>query len=104
MLADAVVDALVVAAEDDDILAHRQTVSLVLIVGNAIGRGVDNLVVGALRLQLLHKLKYGFALHHHTRLATEGVVVGGLALVVGVVVQVMHNNLNQAFLLRTLQN
>ena len=104
MLADAVVNALVVAAENDDILAHRQAVSLVLVVGDAIGRGVDNLVVLALGLQLLNKFEYGLALDHHTRLATEGVVVRSLALVVGIVVQVMHNDFNQTLLLRTFQD
>ena len=102
MLSHAVVNTFVVTAEDDDILAHREAVCLVLVMGDAIGRGVDNLVIVTLRLQLLHKLEDRLALHHHSCLATKGVVVGGLAIVVGVVVQIMDNNLNQTLLLRTL--
>ena len=50
MLTDAVVDTLVVATENDDILHQREAVGLVLVVGDAIGRGEDNLIVVALRL------------------------------------------------------
>ena len=104
VLADAVVDALVVAAEDDDVLEHREAVGLMLVVAHAVGRGVDDFVVAALGAELLDQFEDRFALHHHARLAPEGVVVGGLALVVGVVVEVVHHNFDEPLLLGPLED
>ena len=81
MLTNAVVDTLVVATEDDDVLHQRETVGLVLVVGDAIGRGEDNLVVVALRLKLLDAAVDRLNLHHHARLATKGVVIDGATLI-----------------------
>ena len=50
VLTYAVINALIMATEDDDILHQREAVCLVLVVGDTIGRGEDNLVVVALRL------------------------------------------------------
>ena len=98
------VDTLVMTAEDDDVAERRQTVGFVLVVGNAVGRGVDDFVVGAFALEFLDQLEDGFALHDHPRLAAERVVVGGLAAVVGVVVEVVDHDFDQPFLLRALQD
>ena len=95
---------LVVAAEDDDVLEHREAVGLVLVVAHAVGRGVDDFVVAALGAELLDQFEDRFALHHHARLAPEGVVVGGLALVVGVVVEVVHHNFDEPLLLGPLED
>ena len=45
MLAYAVVDALVVTAEDYDVAERGESVCLLLVVGYAVGRGEDNLVI-----------------------------------------------------------
>ena len=92
------------SAEDDDVLEHREAVGLVLVVAHAVRRGVDDFVVAALGAELLDQLEDRFALHHHARLAPEGVVVGGLALVVGVVVEVVHHNLDEPLLLGPLED
>ena len=102
MLADAVVDAFVMAAEDDDVFERRQPVGLVLVVPRAVRRGVDDFIVSPLALELLDQFEHRFALHDHTRLAAERIVVGGLAAVVGVVVQVVYDDLHQTLLLRPL--
>ena len=104
VFADAVVDPLVVAAEDDDVFERREAVGLALVVAYAVGRGVDDLVVGAFGLQFLDQFEDGLGLHHHARLAAEGVVVGGLAAVVGVVVQVVDDDPLEPFGLRALED
>ena len=104
VFADAVVDALVVAAEDDDVVERREPVGFVLVVADAVGRGVDDLVVVPLGLEFLDQFEDRFALEDHARFAAEGVVVGGLAAVVGVVVEVMDDDLDQPLLLRAVQD
>ena len=92
------------AAEDDDVFQCREAVGLVLVVADAVGRGVDDFVVRPFRLELLDQFEDRFALHNHSRLAAERIVVGGLAFVVGVVVQVVYDDLHETFLLRPLQD
>ena len=104
MVAHALVDTLVVPAEDDDVLECREAVGLVLVVLYAVGRGVYNLVIRALALQLLDGAEYGFGLHHHARLPAEGVVVDGAAAVEGVVAQVVDDDLDETLLLRPLED
>ncbi len=98
------VDAFVMAAKDDDVFESREPVGLVLVVTPAVGRGVDDFIVAAFALQFLHQLEHRFALHDHARLAAERVVVGGLALVVGIIVEVVDNDFDQPLLLCTLEN
>ena len=99
MLTDTEVDALVVTAENDDILECREAICLVLIVADAIGRGEDNLVVVALALELLDAAEYGLNLHHHARLATEWVVVDFAVLILRIVADVVDMNLGKTTLL-----
>ena len=99
MLADAVVDSLVVSAEDDDVFERRESVCLVLVVAHAVGRGVDDLVVGAFVLELLDEFEDRLALHDHSGLAAERIVVGGLAAVVRIVVEIMDDNFYKTLLL-----
>ena len=75
-----------------------------LIVTHAVGRGVDDFVVVPLRLQFFHQLEHRFGFHHHARFTAERVVVGGFSLVVGVVVEVVNDDLHQPLLLRPLQD
>ena len=98
------VDTLVMAAEDDDVFQCREAVGLVLVVADAVGRGVDDFVVRPFRLELLDQFEDRFALHNHSRLAAERIVVGGLAAVVGIVVQVVDDDFDQPFVLRPLEN
>ena len=84
--------------------AASSPVGLVLVVAYAVGRGVDDLVVVSLGLEFLDQLENRFALQNHARLAAEGVVVGGLAAVVGIVVQVVDDDFDQPFVLRPLEN
>ena len=75
-----------------------------LVVADAVGRGVDDFVVRPFRLELFDQFEDRFALHNHSRLAAERIVVGGLAAVVGVVVQVVDDDFDQPFVLRPLEN
>ena len=75
-----------------------------LVVADAVGRGVDDLVVGPLALEFLDEFEDRLALHDHTRLAAERVVVGGLAAVVCVVVEVVYDDLHESLLLRPLED
>ena len=71
-----------------------------LVVTVTVGRGVDDLVVAPLALEFLDQFEDRFALHDHTRFAAERIVVGGFAAVVGVVVQVVDDDLHETLLLR----
>ena len=104
MLTDAIVDTLIVAAEDDNILHQRESVGLVLIVCDAVGRGEDNLVVISFRLEFLDTAEHWLDLHHHTCLTTKWVVIDRTTLVVGIVSQIVDIYLGVPRLLRTLQN
>ena len=88
----------------DDVFERRQAVGLVLVVAHAVGRGVDDLVVAAFGLEFLHQFEDRFGLHHHARFAAEGVVVGGFPFVVGVVVEIVDDDLHQPLLLRPFEN
>ena len=85
VFADAVVDALVVAAEDNQVVERREAVGFVLVVADAVGRGVDHLVVFPFRFEGFDAAVDRFDLHYHTRLSAEGVVVRGAVLVFCVV-------------------
>ena len=97
MLPDAFVDALVVAAEDNEVPFEGK------FVGNALGedfpvRGhVDDLIVGALGLQFPDTVVNGLYHHHHAGVPAVGVVVHGLARPQAVAAKVVYLNLHQAF-------
>ena len=104
VLANAVVDALVVSAEDDDVLHHRQLVGHMLVELLAVGRSEYHLVVVALSLQGRDAAVDGLALHHHSGKSAIGVVVHAAPLVERVVAQIVQMYFGQAFLFRTCQN
>ena len=104
MFADAVVDALVVAAEDNQVVERREAVGFVLVVADAVGRGVDHLVVFPFRFEGFDAAVDRFDLHYHTRLSAEGVVVRGAVLVFCVVPDVVDMDFDQPLLLRTLED
>ena len=99
VLADAIVDALVVSAEDNHVVEHRERVGHRLVELLAVGRGEDHLVVVALRFQRRDASVDGLALHHHSRRAAERVVVHTAVLVGGVVAQIVQMYFHQSFLL-----
>ena len=104
MLADAIVNTLVVAAQDDDILGHGEGVGHRLVKLLAVGCGENDFVVVALGLESGDAGINGLALHHHSRKATKGIVVHAAMLVGGIVAQVVHVDFNEALLLSTGQN
>ena len=75
MLADAVVNALVVAAEDDDVLLAGKLVGDALVQDFAIRGGVDDLVVMALFLKVLNQVVDRFDHHHHAGVSAVAVIV-----------------------------
>ena len=99
MVAHALVDALVVAAEDYDVALHREVVSHVLVELFAVGRREYHLVVVALCLQLRYAAVYRLALHHHAGKTTVRIVVYAAPFVSGVVAQVVQMNLCETLLL-----
>ena len=99
MLADAVVDALEVAAQDDEVLRQRQGVGHGLVELLAVGRGENHFVVVAFGLQAVDAAFDGLDLHHHAGKASEGVIVHAAVLVLGVVAQVVDVNFGQALVL-----
>ena len=99
MLANAIVNALVVAAEDNHVVEHRERVGHRLVELLAVGRSEDHLVVVALRFQCRDASVDGLALHHHSRRAAERVVVHTAVLVGGVVAQIVQMYFHQSFLL-----
>ena len=98
VVADALVDALVVAAEDDDVVQQAEGVGHWLREELAVGSGEDDFVVVTLGFQRGDAGVDGLYLHDHSGLAAEGVVVDLAVLVGGVVAQVVDVNLGQALL------
>ena len=91
-------------AQDDDIFERRQAVGLVLVVPNAVGRSIDNLVVAAFGLQRFDAAEDRFGFHHHASFAAERVIVHLTVFVECIVPDVMDMDFDQSFLLRPLQN
>ena len=104
MVTHALIYALIVAAEDDDVLTEREAVGRPLVEALAIGGGEDDLVVVALGGEVGDEPVDGFDLQHHTRSETEGIVIYFAVLVQGPVAQVMHVYLAQPTVLGTLND
>ena len=101
MVADALVDTFVVAAEDDDVAEHRQVVGHLLRKLLSVGRGKDHFVVVAFSLEGADGPVDGFALHHHAGETSIGIVVDAPPFVGGIVAQVVQVYLCQTFFLGT---
>ena len=99
VLTNAVVNALVMATQDDDVFLHREFVGHGLIECFAIGRGEDYFVVIALCLECRNAIVDGLALHHHAGETTKGIVVHTAVLIGGIVTKVMDVDFNQTLLL-----
>ena len=99
-----VVDPLVVAAEDYDIVQQRHAVGHRLVEPLPVGRRENHLVVIPLGLQSADAAVNRLYLHHHSRLTPERVVVDLAVLVGRIVAEVMDMELHQPLRLRPFQN
>ena len=99
MIAHSLVDAFIVACEDNQIALQRELVGHVLVEALPIRRGEDDLVVVAFRLQGCDTAVDRLTLHHHTSAAAVWIVIYPAPLVKGVVTQVVQTDLRQTFLL-----
>ena len=104
MLSDAVVHALVMAAEYDDVFEHRHGVGHRLVEGLAVGRGEDHFVVVTLRFQVAYSAVNRLNLHHHSGFAAEGVIVDLAVAVGGVVAEVMDVDFHETLVLRAFED
>ena len=75
MIAHALVDSLVVTAEDDEVSTQRHFVGYLLVEGLAIRRYIDDVIVVTLCLQGSDASVYWFALHHHSGASSVWIVV-----------------------------
>ena len=104
VLANAVVDALVVSTENNEVALHREAVGHGLVELFTVGRGENHFVIVAFGLERCDAVVDGLALHHHSRKAAVGIVVDAAMFVGGVVTQVVHMNFDQSFFLRSRQD
>ena len=100
-LAYAIVDALVVSAQDDDVLLQREFVGHGLVKLLAVGGSEDNLVVVALAHQFGDAQVHGFALDNHTSRTAKRIVVHTTPAVGGVVTQIVDMYFHKSFFLPT---
>ena len=98
MVAHALVHALVVTAEDDQIAHHRQVVGHALRQLLTVGRGEDHFVVVALRLQRGYAAVDRLYLHHHTSLTSKGIVIDTAPLVERIVTKIVQMDFRQTLL------
>ena len=104
VLTNAVVDALVVSTENNEVALHREAVGHGLVELFTVGRGENHFVIVAFGLERCDAVVDGLALHHHSRKAAIGIVVDAAMFVGGVVTQVVHMNFDQSFFLRSRQD
>ena len=98
VFADALVDAFVMAAEDDDVLLEGQFVGDALVQDLAVGGHVDDLVVLPFGAQFLDHPEHRFHHHDHAGVTAVAVVVHGQARPQAVLAEVVDMDFHQAFL------
>ena len=98
VLADALVDSLVVAAQDDDVLLEGQFVGHPLVQDFAVGGHVNDFVVIPFGTELLDHPEYRLHHHDHAGVAAVTVVVHGEARPQAVLAEVVDMDFHQAFL------
>ena len=98
MLSDALVDALVMTAQDDDVFFEGKLIGDALVQDLAVGGHVDDLVVVAFGLEFLDHLEDGLHHHHHAGVAAVAVVIHRQARSEAVLAEVMDMDFHQAFL------
>ena len=102
MLAYAIVHALVMPAQDNEILHERQLVGDGLVEDFAIGRGENHLVILALAFELLYASVHWLDLHHHAGLSAKWVVIDLAMLAQRPVAQVVYVNFHKPLVLSAL--
>lgn len=104
VLANAVVNALVVSAENNEVALHREAVGHGLVELFTIGRGENHFVIVAFGLERCDAVVDGLTLHYHSCKAAVGIVVDAAMFVSSIVTQVVHMNFDQSFFLRSCQD
>ena len=104
MFANAVVDTLVVPAQNDEVLRQRKAVGHGLVEAFAVGCGKDDLVVVPFRFQCRYTRVDRLAGHDHSGKASEGIVVDAAVTVGGVIAQVVHVDFSKSLFLGTAQD
>ncbi len=102
MVPNALIDALVVAAEDVDVAQLGKLVGVFLVKAFAVRRSVDDGVVGTFGLQRFNTVKKRFGPKHHTRITAKRVIVHLFVLAHAKGLQIVQMHLDEAFLLRAL--
>ena len=104
VLADSVVNALVVAAKYDDVFQEREGIGHGLVEFFSVGRSKNDFVVGSFGFEGGDACIDGAALHHHAGKASERVVVDATVLVGGEIPKVVEVNLYEPLLAGTAQD
>ena len=97
MFADPFVNALVMSAEDDDVLLEGQFVGDALIQDFPVGGHVDDLVVMPFGRQFLDHPEHRLHHHHHAGVSTVAVVVHRQARSQAVLAEIVDMDFHQAF-------
>ena len=104
MIAHALVDPFVVAAENDDILLERQLVGGFLVETPAVRGCEDDLVVVPLGSQMGDQTVDRLNLQNHAGAKAEGIIINLTMFVECPVTQIMHIYLAEPFVLCALYN
>lgn len=96
VVADALIHALVVSAEDNDVVEHGEGVCHGLRELLSVGRCEDDLVVVSLLLERGDDAVDGFDLHDHAGTSAEGIVVDASRFLDGVFSQVVDADVHDA--------
>ena len=92
VFANAIVYALVVSAEDNNVFHHAYAIGFLLLPRLTVGRSVNYKVIVALFFQIVDAVVDRLYHHHHASLAAKGVVVNLLVTTKAVLAQVVNMN------------
>ena len=104
VVADALVDAFVVPAENHDVFLEREFIRHPLVEGGGIGGGVDDFVVVTPGGKLVDAVEHGLYHHHQSRFPAEGIVVHFPEFVFRPVADVVDVDFHDAFVLSPLED
>ena len=99
VFADALVDSLVMSAENHEVLFQGEGVGHGLGEHLTVRGSIDDFVVPALAFQPVDAVGKGFDCHDHARAATIGIVVYAAIAGEGIVVKIVEDNFDKAFFL-----
>ena len=101
MFTDALIDAFVMSAKDDDVLLHRELVAQRLVEEFTVRAHINDFVVVALAFQVVDAVVDRLDHHHHACTGGKRVVVHLVVLVSAVVAEVVQTNLHNALIYST---